>query len=62
MSTSDKIEHAGEKVAGEVKETVGKLTGNENLEARGAAEKTGADVKQAGEKVADAAKDVVGKD
>lgn len=62
MSTSDKVQHAGEKVAGQVKETTGKLTGNEDLEARGAAEKAKADVKQAGDKVADAAKDVFGKD
>ena len=62
MSTSDKVEHAGEKVVGQIKETTGKVTGNEDLEARGAAEKAGADVKQAGDKVVDAAKDVFDKD
>jgi uncharacterized protein YjbJ (UPF0337 family) len=62
MSTSDKVQHVGEKVSGQVKETTGRVTGNEDLEARGMAEKSKADMKQAGEKVADAAKDVFGKD
>ena len=61
MSIGDKIKHAGEEAVGKVKETAGKLTGNEDLEARGQAEQAKADTKQAGDKVADAAKDVLGK-
>ena len=61
MSMGDKIKHAGEEAVGKTKEVAGKLTGNEDLEARGQAEQAEADAKQAGDKVADAAKDVFGK-
>lgn len=60
MTIGDKIKHAGEEAVGKVKETTGKLTGNENLEARGQAEQAEADVKQAGDKAKDAARDVFG--
>jgi uncharacterized protein YjbJ (UPF0337 family) len=60
MSMGDKIKHAGEEAVGKVKETTGRVTGNEDLEARGQAEQAKADVKQAGDKAADAAKDVFG--
>jgi uncharacterized protein YjbJ (UPF0337 family) len=53
-----KIQHAAEEVAGQAKETAGKVTGDENLEARGAAEKDEAKLKQAGDKVAGAVDDV----
>ena len=55
----DKIKHAGEEAVGKVKEVTGKVTGNEDLEARGQAEQTKADVKQAGDSAKDVAKDVV---
>ena len=60
MTRGDKIKHAGEEAVGKVKETTGKVTGNEDLEARGQAEKAKADVKQAGDSAKDAAKDVFG--
>ena len=59
MSMGDKIKHAGEEAVGKVKEATGKVTGNEDLEARGQAEQTKADVKQAGDSAKDVAKDVV---
>jgi uncharacterized protein YjbJ (UPF0337 family) len=60
MTMGDKIKHAGEEAVGKVKETTGKVTGNESLEARGQAEHAEADVKQAGDHAKDAAKDVFG--
>ncbi|HEY0999603.1 MAG TPA: CsbD family protein [Streptosporangiaceae bacterium] len=41
---------------GKAKETAGQAVGNERLEAEGAADQAGADVKQAGEKIKDAGK------
>ncbi|MET3807790.1 uncharacterized protein YjbJ (UPF0337 family) [Nakamurella sp. UYEF19] len=58
MSLGDKIKHAAEEAVGTVKETVGKVTGNDELEARGKAEKAEADVKQAGDTVKDKAETV----
>ena len=60
MNMGDKIKHAAEEAFGKVKETTGKVTGNENLEAKGQAEQAQADVKQTGDKAKDAAKDVFG--
>ena len=37
MSMGDKITHEGEEAVGKVKEVTGKVTGNEDLEARGEA-------------------------
>lgn len=56
MGLDDKIENAGEKFGGEAKETAGKATGDERLEAEGKGDQFKADVKQAGEKVKDAFK------
>jgi uncharacterized protein YjbJ (UPF0337 family) len=56
MSASDKVSNKAEELKGKIKETTGKATGNERLEAEGAADQTKGDVKQAGEKVKDAAK------
>jgi uncharacterized protein YjbJ (UPF0337 family) len=39
MSADDKARHKGEELKGSVKEGWGKLTGNEDLEAEGKAEK-----------------------
>lgn len=61
MAMGDKIKHAGQETAGKVKEGAGKVTGNEELEARGQTDQASADVKQAGDKAADAAKDAFGK-
>ena len=60
MTMGDKIKHAAEDAVGKVKETTGKVTDNEDLEARGRAEQAEADVKQAGDKAKDAARDVFG--
>ena len=59
MGLGDKIQNAGEEAAGKVKETTGKATGNESLEAEGRADQASANIKQAGEKAKDAVKDVV---
>jgi uncharacterized protein YjbJ (UPF0337 family) len=57
MAMGDKVKHAAEEASGKVKETVGKATGNEDLEARGQGQQAAADVKQAADKVGDAVKD-----
>jgi uncharacterized protein YjbJ (UPF0337 family) len=56
MSNEDKAKNKGEQVKGKVKETVGKATGNENLEAEGKADQVSGNLKDAGEKVKDAFK------
>ena len=60
MSMGDKTKHAADEAAGKVKETTGKITGNEDLEAKGHTQQAEADVKQADDKAKDAAKDVFG--
>ena len=60
MSMGDKIKHAADDAVGKVKETTGKITGNEDLEAKGHAQQAEADVKQAGDKAKDTAKDAFG--
>jgi uncharacterized protein YjbJ (UPF0337 family) len=57
MNAGDKAKHAAEAAKGKVKETTGDATDNRDLQAKGQAEKSKADVKQAGEKVKDAFKD-----
>lgn len=59
MATGDKIKHTAQEAAGKVKETTGKATGNEDLEARGKADQAKANVKQAGDKGKDAVDDVL---
>ncbi|MEV8150854.1 CsbD family protein [Arthrobacter sp. NPDC080073] len=56
MGADDKIQNAGEKLAGKSKEAAGKVTGNERLEAEGKMDQTKSDLKTAGEKVKDAFK------
>lgn len=56
MGTDDKIRNAGENLAGKSKETVGKLTGDERLEAEGKMDQAKSELKAAGEKVKDAFK------
>lgn len=54
MGLDDKIKNAAHDLAGKAKETVGKVTDNEKLEAEGRADQAKADVKKAGENVKDA--------
>ena len=54
MGLDDKISNETEKVAGKVKEGLGKVTGDERLEAEGKADQVKANLKQAGEKIKDA--------
>ena len=54
MGLDDKIRNETEEVAGEVKEGVGKATGDEHLEAEGKGDQVKANLKQAGEKIKDA--------
>jgi len=54
MSGEDKISNKVQEAKGEVKERVGGATGDEDLQAEGAADKTKSNLKQAGEKVKDA--------
>ena len=54
MTMGDRIKHGAEEAGGKVKEATGKLTGNEELEARGRAEQAKANVKQAGDDARDA--------
>jgi uncharacterized protein YjbJ (UPF0337 family) len=56
VSDTDKAKNKGQELKGKAKEAAGKTVGNERLEAEGAADQTGADVKQAGEKIKDAGK------
>jgi uncharacterized protein YjbJ (UPF0337 family) len=53
MSGTDKFKNSADSKLGEAKEKVGDVTGNEDMEAEGAADKSKADLKQAGEKVKD---------
>jgi uncharacterized protein YjbJ (UPF0337 family) len=57
MGWDDKAENTGEKLGGKAKEALGKMTGDEETEARGRGDQAAADVKQAAEKAKDAAKD-----
>ena len=56
MGLADKAKNAAQDAAGKVKEAVGDVTGNEELEAEGKADQAGASVKKAGEGVKDAFK------
>ncbi|MGO2139935.1 MAG: CsbD family protein [Leucobacter sp.] len=53
MSAGDKIKAAADKAAGQVKETVGKITDNDKLVAEGKAEKLKGEAKGAVEDVKD---------
>lgn len=56
MSAEDKIKAAADKVTGQVKETVGKMTDNDKLVAEGKADKVKGEAKGAVEDVKDAFK------
>ena len=61
MSFVDKAKHKAEEIIGDVKEKVGELTGNEELQAEGKKDQVSGNVKQAGDSVKDAASDVADK-
>jgi uncharacterized protein YjbJ (UPF0337 family) len=58
MGTQDKASNKGQDIKGKVKETVGKVTGDESLEDEGKADQAKASLKDVGEKVKDAASKV----
>ena len=53
MGIDEKAHNTGEKMMGKAKETAGKLTDNERLEAEGRADQAKGSAKQAGENVKD---------
>ena len=57
MATDDKLRNQGEDLKGKAKETVGRATDDEELEAQGRTDQAKANLKDAGEKVKDAIKD-----
>lgn len=56
MSASNKAENTGEDLKGKVKETTGKVTGDDELADEGRADQAKASVKKAAENVKDAFK------
>ncbi len=56
MGLDDKIKNKAEGMTGKAKETTGKATDDEQLEAEGKTDQSTSDIKQAGEKVKDAFK------
>lgn len=56
MGADDKGSNKGQELKGQAKETWGKATGNESMEAEGKTDKSKANLKQAGENVKDAFK------
>jgi uncharacterized protein YjbJ (UPF0337 family) len=57
MGMGDKIKHGAEEALGKGKETTGKATGDDSMQAEGKADQTEANVKQSGDKLKDAASD-----
>jgi len=58
MGASEKMEAGMDKLKGKAKETVGKVTDNEKLEAEGKLDQAKADVKSAAEKAKDTVRDI----
>jgi uncharacterized protein YjbJ (UPF0337 family) len=56
MSATDKAKNTTQQAKGRLKETAGKITGNDKVRAEGKADRTKGNLKQAGEKVKDALK------
>ena len=56
LSNDDKTENKTEELKGKAKETVGEVTGDEELEAQGKGDQVKSNLKQAGEKIKDAFK------
>jgi uncharacterized protein YjbJ (UPF0337 family) len=57
VATDDKLRNQGQDLKGKAKESIGRATDDEELEAAGRADQTKSSLKQAGEKVKDAIKD-----
>jgi uncharacterized protein YjbJ (UPF0337 family) len=57
MATDDKLRNKGEDLKGKAKETIGRATDDEELEAQGRTDQAKSSLKDAGEKVKDAIKD-----
>ena len=53
VSAMDKAKNKVEEVTGQAKEALGKVTGNEKLEAEGDKDQASGNIKQAGEKIKD---------
>ena len=58
MGLKDKAENKAEELKGQGKESAGKATGDEQLEAEGKGDQASSKVKDAGEKVKDATEDI----
>lgn len=56
MAADDKADHKAEELKGKAKETVGRVTDDQELEAQGKGDQAKSNVKQAGEKLKDAFK------
>ena len=56
MATEDKAAHKATEIKGDVKETLGKATGDREMEAEGQGDQAKGNLKQAGDKVKDAFK------
>jgi uncharacterized protein YjbJ (UPF0337 family) len=56
MATIDKAKNSAQEAKGKLKETVGKVSGDDKLRADGKADQVKGNIKQAGEKVKDAFK------
>ena len=56
MATADKAKNSTQQAKGKVKETAGKISGNDKLRVEGKGDQSKANLKQAGEKIKDAIK------
>ena len=56
MATTDKAKNTAQQANGKLKETVGKVSGNDTLRAEGKTDQVKGNVKQAGERLKDAFK------
>jgi uncharacterized protein YjbJ (UPF0337 family) len=56
MATTDKAKNTAQQAKGKLKETIGKVSGNNKLRTEGKADQVKGNVKQAGEKLKDAFK------
>ena len=57
MATDDKLRNQSQDLKGKAKESIGRATDDEELEAAGRSDQAKSSLKQAGEKVKDAIKD-----
>ena len=58
MGNEDKVNNKAQDLKGKAKETIGRATDDEELEAKGRSDQAKSSLKDAGEKVKDAIKDV----